>query len=367
MSLLTRNIPPLFQVGRCVVRLDVDRATEADEAASRAEQLRASLLRRLLGGVAASDAPTAAPANGQGSGFILSVQKVTDSVTDEEPLQTVHIVTNAHVVAGARSVRVALPDGRAALATLVGADAVTDVALLSVQLEPPYVTAAPLGDSDDVQTGDWAVALGCPFGLDASVTLGIVSSTARSAADVGIADRRIRFLQTDAPINPGSSGGPLVNEFAEVVGMSTAIRADSEGIGFALPINSVRAVAAALVAGNHMEHPYIGVAMASHVMRGEGGVRVASVLAGGPACEAGLQPGDTILAVDGDALTSPKQLSNAVHAARVGQALTLDVLRAEEGPRPLTLAVLVGELADAAQTARAGAPQPHAAGGYRQL
>jgi S1-C subfamily serine protease len=186
-----------------------------------------------------------------------------------------HILTNAHVVNGATAMRVTFTDGRTFEARLLGSDDVTDLALLAVV--PPRSPAgaaaedvadaiaalalpqAPLGDSRCLDVGDWVVAVGNPVGLDSSVTLGIVSALRRSAAEVGIPDKRLDFIQTDAAINPGNSGGPLVNEFGEVVGISTAIRADAEGIGFAIPINTAKGVAAALAEGRPVQHPYLGI------------------------------------------------------------------------------------------------------------
>ena len=192
-----------------------------------------------------------------------------------------HILTNAHVVAGATAMRVTFTDGRTFEARLLGSDDVTDLALLAIvppraplapagadSADAAAVSAAiaalalpqaPLGDSRGLEVGDWVVAVGNPVGLDSSVTLGIVSALRRSAAEVGIPDKRLDFIQTDAAINPGNSGGPLVNEFGEVVGISTAIRADAEGIGFAIPVNTAKGVAAALAAGRPVQHPYLGI------------------------------------------------------------------------------------------------------------
>ena len=342
-------------VGRCVVRLDVDRGTgEAEEAALAASRTRAAVLRSLFGRQTQPEPPRE---RGQGSGFLVSPAALGGC--DQASTQQL-VLTNAHVVAGARpgGVRVTLADGRAFAAAVLGCDAVSDVALLSVALEG--VQSAPMGDSDDTETGDWVIALGCPFGLDSSVTLGIVSSVSRSAADVGVPDRRLRFLQTDAPINPGSSGGPLVNEYAEVIGMSTAVRADSDGIGFALPINAVRAVAKQLLAGQAVPHPFVGVAMEGHVMHGEDGVRVASLMPGSPACAAGLQPGDAVLALDGVPMHSARALCDALQAACVGQEL---VLRVRRGQEELAVVVVPGDLADV--ESQVGGTT--AAGGFRQL
>jgi hypothetical protein len=188
--------------------------------------------------------------------------------------------------------RVTFTDGRTFEARLLGSDDVTDLALLAVV--PPRAPAgaaaedvadaiaalalpqAPLGDSPCLDVGDWVVAVGNPVGLDSSVTLGIVSALRRSAAEVGIPDKRLDFIQTDAAINPGNSGGPLVNEFGEVVGISTAIRADAEGIGFAIPINTAKGVAAALAEGRPVQHPYLGIQARFHVLLARGFCGLAS-------------------------------------------------------------------------------------------
>ncbi len=309
---------------------------------------------------------------GQGSGFVL------DGALG-------HVLTNAHVVAGARGVRCTFTDGRTFECAVLGVDAVTDLALLAV-LQPgggpaggpaattaggadlggphaltlaPPLPAAPLGDSRDLDVGDWVVAVGNPFGLDNSVTLGIVSALRRTAAEVGIPDKRLDFIQTDAAINPGNSGGPLVNEFGEVVGISTAIRADAEGIGFAIPINTAKGIVSALAAGLPVQHPYVGIQMATQGAGASGsaeGVKVVRVVPGSPAEAAGLRAGDCVLACGGAPTRSARQLQAAVEAARVGELLQLRVSR--EG-RLLLVPIVTGDVATRADAdAAAGALVP---------
>ena len=162
--------------------------------------------------------------SGQGSGVILSEEGV--------------ILTNAHVVKNAARVTVTLTDGRTFEGTVKGSDEYMDLAAVKIKPYGRKLPTAPLGRSDDLQVGDWVIAIGNAVGLDSTVTLGIVSSLSRSAAEVGIPNKKVNFIQTDAAINPGNSGGPLLNEFGEVIGINTAIRANAAGIGFAIPIDS---------------------------------------------------------------------------------------------------------------------------------
>lgn len=156
--------------------------------------------------------------SGQGSGVILS----------EEGL----ILTNSHVVKNAAKVTVTLTDGRTFEGTVKGSDDYMDLAAVRIKPSGRSLPTAPLGRSDELQVGDWVIAIGNAVGLDSTVTLGIVSSLSRSAAEVGIPNKKVNFIQTDAAINPGNSGGPLLNEFGEVIGINTAIRANAMGIGF---------------------------------------------------------------------------------------------------------------------------------------
>jgi S1-C subfamily serine protease len=182
---------------------------------------------------------------GEGSGFILS----SDGI----------ILTNAHVVAGAEQVKVTLKEGRTLPGKVRGMDEPSDLAV--IKIEGQNFPVAPLGQSKTVQVGDWAIAVGNPFGLDNTVTLGIISTLRRSSAEVGIPDKRLNFMQTDAAINPGNSGGPLLNAEGEVIGINTAIRAEAVGIGFAIPIDTAKAIQSALARGEKIPHPYLGIRM----------------------------------------------------------------------------------------------------------
>lgn len=264
---------------------------------------------------------------GLGSGFIVSKDG--------------RIITNSHVVDGADTVEVTLKDGRKLQGRVLGSDSVTDVAVIKVDAaDLPTVT---LSNSDQIQPGEWAIAIGNPLGLDSTVTVGIISATGRSSGDAGIPDKRVDFIQTDAAINPGNSGGPLMNERGEVIGMNTAIRADAQGIGFAIPINTIQRIADQLATKGKAEHAYLGVQMATLTpevkqevngnssigfnITEESGVLVIKVVPGSPAERAGIRAGDVVKRVNGQEVTTADQLQNIVEAAQVGNNLQIDLKR----------------------------------------
>jgi len=267
---------------------------------------------------------------GQGSGFIISADG--------------SILTNAHVVDRADRVTVTLKDGRRFDGVVRGVDEVTDMALVKISPDGD-LPVAPLGDSDAVQVGDWAIAVGNPLGLDNTVTLGIVSTLNRSSALVGIPDKRLDFIQTDAAINPGNSGGPLLNEQGEVIGINTAIRANAMGIGFAIPINKAKEILPQLARGERVAHPYLGVQIAtltpelarqnnedpnSSILLPEvTGALIIGIVPSSPAANAGLRRGDVITQIDGQAITSADQLQRTVENTQIGQNLRVTVRRGE--------------------------------------
>jgi len=269
---------------------------------------------------------------GQGSGFIISSEG--------------DILTNAHVVDGADRVTVTLKDGRRFEGVVEGADTITDLAVIKIDAGQTGLPIAPLGNSDEVKVGDWAIAVGNPLGLDNTVTLGIVSTLKRSSASVGIPDKRLEFIQTDAAINPGNSGGPLLNQEGAVIGINTAIRADAMGIGFAIPINKAKEIKDQLVRGEAIAHPYLGVQIATltpEVARRNNedpnsgillpeveGVLVIRVVPDTPAAESGLRRGDIILEVDDQPVVSADMLQSTVENSKVGQTLRLKVRRGGE-------------------------------------
>jgi S1-C subfamily serine protease len=254
---------------------------------------------------------------GQGSGFIVQADGL--------------ILTNAHVVEKSDRVTVGLQDGRRVEGTVVGLDPLTDLAVVKLSGAGPW-PVAPLGNSDTLQVGEWAIAVGNPFGLDNTVTMGIISSLNRNASKLGITDKRLDLIQTDAAINPGNSGGPLLNAEGEVIGINTLVRTGpGAGLGFAIPINRAREIARQLIATGRVSHPMIGVGL-DGVKPGDGsglsqGVRLMSVQPGSPAARAGLQQGDVIVAVGGQPIGSPAQLVAAVERAGVGGSLLLTVSR----------------------------------------
>ncbi|QPN70961.1 trypsin-like peptidase domain-containing protein [Synechococcus sp. CBW1108] len=262
--------------------------------------------------------PSQRTERGQGSGFIFQVDGL--------------ILTNAHVVEKSSRVTVGLQDGRRVEGSVVGLDRLTDLAVVKLAGSGPW-PVAPLGNSDGLQVGEWAIAVGNPYGLDNTVTMGIISNLNRNASKLGITDKRLDLIQTDAAINPGNSGGPLLNAEGEVIGINTLVRTGpGAGLGFAIPINRAREIARQLIATGRVAHPVIGIGLEA-VKPGDGtglsqGVRVMSVQAGSPAFRAGLQQGDVILAAAGKATASPIELVAAVEKAGVGGSLTLSVSRA---------------------------------------
>ncbi|MFM2079378.1 MAG: hypothetical protein RLZZ219_60 [Cyanobacteriota bacterium] len=256
--------------------------------------------------------PSQRTERGQGSGFLYDASGL--------------LITNAHVVDGSTRVMVGLPDGRRVEGKVIGADPVTDLAVVRLAAEGPWPVAG-LGNSEALQVGDWVIAVGNPFGLDQTVTLGIVSSLNRNAAKLGITDKRLELIQTDAAINPGNSGGPLLNADGEVVGINTLVRSGpGAGLGFAIPINRARQIAQQLVSRGVVSHAMIGVGL-EPVRDGRGatvdGARVRSVMPGGPAARAGIRPGDVISTVDGAVVRSPAQLTQMVERTGVGRSMTV--------------------------------------------
>jgi len=244
------------------------------------------------------------------------------------------LVTNNHVVEGASTIQVRLADGRRFDADLVGRDAPTDLALVRLRSPPDDLPVARLGDSDRLHVGDWVLAIGSPFGLTTSVSLGILSARARDLGS-GPYDE---FLQTDAAINPGNSGGPLVNLNGEVIGINTAILSETNayaGIGFALPSKTVVDVYNQLTGPEHkvsrgsigimfdaVENPAI-----ARVYGSGSGVPISSVVAGSPADQAGLKVGDTVTSVDGKKVTKGSELVSEIAARKPGTKVTLGFLR----------------------------------------
>jgi len=256
------------------------------------------------------------------------------------------VLTNAHVVDGADRVEVSLPDGRELEGRVLGADAITDLAVVSIPVGAG-VKAAPLGDSEALEVGDWAIALGTPYGLERTVTLGIVSSLHRNITSLGFSDKRLELIQTDAAINPGNSGGPLINADGEVVGINTLVRSGpGAGLGFAIPINLAKGVAAQLGNGGSVVHPYLGlqlVPLNARLARDNNsdpnallqlperdGALVQRVIPESPAEKAGLRRGDLVVAAADQSVPDPATLLRLVEGSTVGEVLPLTVLRGEQ-------------------------------------
>jgi Do/DeqQ family serine protease len=277
-----------------------------------------------------------------------------------------YVLTNNHVVEHATQIDVVLRDGRVLSGEVVGTDRATDLAV--VRVEASGLPALPFASSDRARVGEWVVAIGAPFGLEATVTAGVLSATGRGVGMNEIED----YLQTDASINPGNSGGPLVNLRGEVLGINTMIVGRGSGIGFAIPSDMARIVSDQLIQNGRVERAYIGVGfqeltaeLSRHLgVRGARGALVSSVVTGGPAAQAGIQPGDVITAVEGSAVGESRDLQRQVIRRPVGARLALTVVR--EG-RSRTVSVTTGARPGSEQHARAprrGAPTtaPRASG-----
>ena len=265
--------------------------------------------------------------HGTGSGFILTPNG--------------RLITNAHVVAGSHDVKVILKDGRSFVGKVVGSDPVTDVA--AIEIEAEGLPTVRLGKATDLVPGQWAIAIGNPLGLDNTVTVGIISAMGRSSSQVGVPDKRVSFIQTDAAINPGNSGGPLLNDRGEVIGINTAIRANAQGLGFAIPIETAQRIAAQLFSAGKVEHPFLGIQMVDlnpdlrkeinqdrdlnlKVQQNEG-VLILGVMEDSPAARAGLQEGDIILKVGGKPVKKASEVQEHVEASAVGADLEIEVER----------------------------------------
>jgi Do/DeqQ family serine protease len=242
-----------------------------------------------------------------------------------------YVLTNFHVIRGADSVTVKLPSNQEFQGRIVGTDAKTDLAIIKFQPEGD-ARIATLGDSDGLRVGEWAIAIGNPFGLDQTVTVGVVSATGRS--EVGIATYE-NFIQTDASINPGNSGGPLVNLKGEVIGINTAIVATGQGIGFAIPANMVKRVTSQLIDRGKVTRGWIGVSLqplTPELAQALGldntrGAIVARVHPDSPASAAGLQPNDVILKFGATRVDDYHHLQRLSSDAEPGTTIPLEIVR----------------------------------------
>ncbi len=289
----------------------------------------------------------AIPSEGTGSGFILDDQG--------------HVVTNYHVIEGADSIDVTLSDGTTAQAAVVGADPPNDLALLHIDVRPEILTPVELGDSTALRVGQRAIAIGNPFGLDRTLTVGVISALGRP---LQTAENNVIFnvVQTDAAINPGNSGGPLLDSRGRVIGVNTAIRQDAQGIGFAVPVDTVKRVIPALIEQGYYPHPWLGflgyditpgLARALQLPVSDG-ILVARLVRGGPAAQAGVQGaqrevvvgnqqllagGDIVVGINDQVLGDWQDLSEYLElSTRVGDEVTLQLIR-DGSEMSLTLTV----------------------------
>ena len=264
---------------------------------------------------------------GTGSGFIIN--------------NNGQIITNAHVVAGATKVTVTLKDGRTIPGKVKGLDRVTDVAVIEVNLK--NLPSIQIGNSDRIKPGEWAIAIGNPLGLDNTVTAGIISATGRTSAEIGAADKRVNYIQTDAAINPGNSGGPLLNAMGQAIGMNTAILRGTQGLGFAIPINTAMRIANQLIATGKVEHPFLGIQMvnitpqlkeeinsdpkANLKIDVDKGTLIARVVKNSPAAGAGMKSGDIIQTVNGKTVQNANEVQQVVETTKIGSSVQIQVRR----------------------------------------
>ncbi|MDJ0844406.1 MAG: HhoA/HhoB/HtrA family serine endopeptidase [Crocosphaera sp.] len=321
------------KVGPAVVRIDATRQVSEQMG----ETFEHPFFRRFFG----NDLPIPREhvERGTGSGFILT--------SDGQ------LLTNAHVVDGTKEVKVTLKDGQVYRGKVLGTDYMTDVAVVKIEAE--NLPTVDIGNAEELNPGEWAIAIGNPLGLDNTVTVGIISALGRSSSEVGVPDKRVRFIQTDAAINPGNSGGPLLNAQGQVIGINTAIRADAQGLGFAIPIETAQRVANQLLTTGKAAHPYLGIHMITlnpelrkelnedqqlgFKVTDNQGVLVVRVVNDSPAQKAGFKPGDIIQKVGGKPVDKAVEVQEQVELSTIGETLMVEVIRNE---KPKTLKVLPG-------------------------
>ena len=321
------------RVGPAVVRIDSARQVASKDIP---EAFKNPFFKRFFGNEAQPTEPTEPRERverGTGSGFIIS--------SDGK------LITNAHVISGANSVKVTLKDGRTFDGKVVGVDSVTDVAV--VKINASSLPTVQLGTAEKLIPGEWAIAIGNPLGLDNTVTVGIISALGRSSSQVGVPEKRVSFIQTDAAINPGNSGGPLLNARGEVIGINTAIRAGAQGLGFAIPVGTAQRIANQLFSKGKVEHPYLGIKMvaltpelkkdinqdnnAGFKVTKDVGVIIVNIAKNSPAQKAGMQPGDIIQKVGGKPIKTAGEVQEQVEASSIGGALEIEVLRQDRAQR----------------------------------
>ncbi|KGG16850.1 MULTISPECIES: trypsin-like peptidase domain-containing protein [unclassified Prochlorococcus] len=256
----------------------------------------------------------------QGSGVIFSTKGL--------------VLTNAHVVEGTDELIVGLSNGQRVSGKVVGQDMLTDLAVIRLDTPGPWPKAV-LGNSEKIEVGDWAIAVGNPYGLEKTVTLGIISNLNRNVSQLGIADKRLNLIQTDAAINPGNSGGPLLNAQGEVIGINTLVRSGpGAGLGFAIPINKAINIANQLVLKGKAIHPMIGVHLANINEDGnrfenqlKQGALIIYILPNGPADKEGLMVNDIIMSVNEEKIRYPQDVVNFINNNGVNKEIQFTILR----------------------------------------
>lgn len=306
------------ETGQAVVRIDASRTVDVPSESGN------PIIERFFGQEFLP--PQQRVQRGVGSGFIVS----NDG----------RILTNAHVVADADEVSVVLKDGRRFAGKVVGADPVTDVAV--IKIDATNLPVIEIGNSESLVPGQWAIAIGNPLGLNNTVTQGIISATGRSGSDIGVQDKRLDFIQTDAAINPGNSGGPLLNDRGEVIGVNTAIIGGAQGLGFAIPIETAQRVANQLITTGRVEHPYLGVRLIELTadlqqeinksnlgfkVDRDKGVLIVDVARNSPAARAGLRPGDIITQIKEAQIQNAEQVQDQVELTPLGNTIPIQVQR----------------------------------------
>ncbi|MCC5646245.1 trypsin-like peptidase domain-containing protein [Nostoc sp. CHAB 5824] len=309
------------QVGPAVVRIDSSRTITSRVP----DEFNDPFFRRFFGDGAPQ--PRQRVERGSGSGFIIT--------------SSGQIVTNSHVVDGADRVTVTLKDGRTFDGKVLGEDPVTDVA--TIKIDANNLPTLSVGNSDTLQPGEAVIAIGNPLGLNNTVTSGIISATGRSSSDIGASDKRVDYIQTDAAINPGNSGGPLLNVRGQVIAMNTAIIRGAQGLGFAIPINTVQRIAQELIANGKVDHPYLGVQMVTLTpeikerikntagdrlnLQADDGVLLVDIVPRSPASTAGLRVGDVIKSINNQPVTKIEEVQKLVENSKIGTNLPIEVER----------------------------------------
>ena len=251
---------------------------------------------------------------GQGSGFIFD-----DGL----------VITNAHVINNTQQLIVGLSDGRKFKGSVLGKDLLTDLAVIKLEGQGPWPKAV-LGDSDNIKVGDWAIAVGNPFGLENTVTLGIISNLNRDVSQLGIYDKKFDLIQTDAAINPGNSGGPLLNNNGEVIGINTLIRSGpGAGLSFAIPINKAKKIANDLIRNGKVIHPMIGISLFNEfsLENNKTNVKIGYVVPRSPAEKSGILKNDLILKIDQKIINRSSDVVNAINNNGINKSINLLIKR----------------------------------------